>query len=140
MPKHAVSLALALILLTPAVAGAHHKRGPCQVHWQKPWVQHHDTRPVADLIRCAARRWSVPGGVSKALSVAACESGRRPDATNTPYLGVYQHASYYWPARASKFLRPRWGIRHGIFNARAQAIVSIRMAHSMGSWWPWSCA
>jgi hypothetical protein len=125
-------------LLSPP-ANAHHKSGPCAIHWQRPYYEHHDIRPVKRLIRCAVRHWPVIGGVRKALDVARCESGYRPDADGGSSEGVYQHVNTYWPGRAERFLRDRWHIGHSIWNARAQVIVTVRMVRS-GGWSPWSCA
>jgi len=91
---------------------------------------------VKQLIKCAAHRWDVPGGTRKALAVAACESGFRPDAYNPAgYAGVFQQAVRYWPMRAAHYGLPG----RSPFNARANVIVSIRMAAAVG-WGPWGCA
>jgi hypothetical protein len=91
---------------------------------------------VRRLIRCAERRWSVPGGASKAVAVARCESGLEPDAHSSGNAGVYQHATRYWPGRAAA-----WGFRGwSVYNGRANVIVTLRMVHRAG-WNPWSgCA
>lgn len=93
---------------------------------------------VEALIRCVAERWEVPGGPDKAVAVARCESGLNPRAVgpNDLYLGIYQQHREYWPARATQY-----GFEGvSAFNARANIIVSIRMA-SEGGWGPWSgCA
>jgi soluble lytic murein transglycosylase-like protein len=91
---------------------------------------------VKRLIRCAARRWHVSGGPSKALRVARCESGYDPSAYNpSGYLGIYQQAKWYWAGRAVRFGFPD----RSAFNGRANVIVSIRMAHASG-WGGWGCA
>jgi len=93
-------------------------------------------RQVRLLIRCAARHWGSPGGASKALDVARCESGLNTDAYNPGgYAGVYQQAVHYWPDRADK-----WGFPdRSVYNGRANIIVSIRMANSADSWGIWGC-
>lgn len=55
---------------------------------------------------------------------------------------MFQHRVAYWSARVLRFLRPAWfgGVRvPSPFNARANVIVAVRMAHS-GGWGPWACA
>jgi len=129
-------------LLAPVEAGAHHRRGPCALHWQRAWREDGDLRPVRRLIRCATRIWPVPGGARRALGIARCESGFRPDAYGWGNAGVFQHRVVYWPERALRWLRPAWfgGVRvPSPYNARANVIVAVRMAHS-GGWGPWACA
>ena len=93
---------------------------------------------VKQLIWCAARRWNSPGTPRQAIEVARCESNLNPHAYSSGgYAGLFQQASKYWPGRAD-----RWGQGgRSVFNARANVIVSIRMAHAYGSWGAWSgCA
>jgi hypothetical protein len=120
-------------------AQAHHREGPCAVHWWKAWTEHRDVGPIKDLIRCAAARWAVPGGAPKALDVAACESGFRPNTYWNGNAGVFQHRTRYWDGRYDDFTRSRWGLRPSVYNGRTNVIVSIRMAHRYG-WGAWSCA
>ena len=105
-------------------------------------------RKVAALIRCAVRRYSVPGGAATALRIARCESGEHlwPWAYSNGNAGVFQQRIAYWPGRARAYLRASWFpvhyadvVDHGWFRARANVLVSIRMAHA-GGWGPWSCA
>jgi hypothetical protein len=102
----------------------------CDYKWRE------STHQLKQLISCSAKRWDSPGGATKALSVAQCESGFNPDAYNpSGYAGVFQHAVRYWPGRADK-----WGFpEYGVFNGRANIIVAIRMAHAYG-WGAWGCA
>ena len=98
-------------------------------------------REIVWTITCAERKWPVSGGVSKALAVARCESGLRADASNGGrYLGVYQHAAVYWPARL-RSLAPSWdkALASSAFDGRSNVVIAMRMAHS-GGWGPWSCA
>jgi hypothetical protein len=100
------------------------------------WAQ----REVVQTIECAVARWPVAGGSDFAVQVAACESGLRADAWNpSGYAGVFQHAVRYWPQRIRN-LQPSWDkpLSRSVFNARANIVVAIRMAHV--SWGPWSCA
>jgi hypothetical protein len=106
------------------------RRTVCQYDWQRSAYQ------LRRLIRCAARRWNVPGGPDKAVAVARCESRFDPEAYNSGgYAGVYQQATKYWPTRARVY-----GFRdYSVYNGRANVIVSVRMAHR-GGWDPWACA
>jgi hypothetical protein len=140
------------LVLGAGPAEAHHQPGPCAVDWWGPWKRHHDVEPVRDLIRCAAHRWTVPGGATRAIAIFTCESRLRPNAIGGDNLGVAQHKDDYWPSRAWTYLRHRWfphkafpsaygtdDDRRLAFNARANVIVGIRYAHVDG-WGPWSCA
>ncbi|MEW6059711.1 MAG: hypothetical protein AB1551_06170 [Actinomycetota bacterium] len=105
----------------------------------------HETvvRRVSAIIRCAERRWPVPGGVEKALEVAECESSFAPWADDGHGdLGVYQISE--WRKRAREWLRPRMFPRWqrpfpGWANARANVLLGIRWAHVKG-WGAWTCA
>lgn len=104
----------------------------CDLDWRE------GTWHVKQLIRCAARRWNSPGTPRQAIRVARCESNLNPHAYSSGgYAGLFQQPSQYWPGRAG-----RWGQEgRSVFNARANVIVSIRMAHAYGSWGAWSgCA
>lgn len=96
-------------------------------------------RDVKATIRCAARRWHVPGGYPKARSVARCESGFNEHNSYAGHDGVYQHDRRYWPGRFRRFRVRGWRMHPSVFNARSNVVVSIRMAHA-GGWSPWSCA
>src|SRR2546426_7694607 len=69
----------------------------CNVDWRG------GPQKVRHLIRCTQRRWAVPGGASKALSVAKCESGFNPKASSGSSDGVFQQNRTYWPGRAKKW-------------------------------------
>ncbi len=101
----------------------------CDIDWRQ------GTSHIERLIRCAARRWDSPGTPAKAVEVARCESHLRPGAYNpNGYAGLFQQSTRYWPDRAH-----RWGQPHrSVFNARANIIVSVRMARSLGSWSAWA--
>lgn len=132
----------ATLVLGAAPSEAHHRPGPCardRHHWYRPWIEHHDVDPIKRIIRCAARRWTVPGGPTFALAVARCESGFRPDAYGNGNGGVYQHRLTYWPGRYDAYARDRWRLYPSVYNGRTNVIVSIRMAHRQG-WGAWSCA
>ena len=113
----------------PAAARTHVKDWVCDYQWRS------GPRQVKRMIRCAARRWTVSGGPSKAVSVARCESNFKPRAYSDGNAGIYQQRVRYWRSRARKY-----GLRGAsVYNARANVIVSVRMAHAQG-WGAWSCA
>jgi hypothetical protein len=113
----------------PASAGNRVQTSVCDYRWRDSTFQ------LKQLIRCAARRWAVPGGPDKAVDVARCESHLDAGAYGSGNAGVFQQAVVYWPARAQRF-----GFSGAsVFNGRANAMVSIRMAHA-GGWSAWSCA
>ncbi len=127
----AMALPLGLLPATTAPASAA-RRVPdsvCDIPWRR------GPRYVKRLIRCAARRWEVPGGPEKAIQVARCESGFDPFAYGNGNAGVFQQRLVYWPERARRFGVPGFSA----YNGRANVIVSVRMAHNVG-WAPWSCA
>lgn len=133
-PRHgalAVALAISMVLAlpqAPASAGLRVRTWVCDFRWRDSTFQ------IKQLIRCAARRWTVPGGPDKAIAVARCESHLDPSAYGSGNAGLFQQAVAYWPARARGF-----GFAGASpFNGRANAIVSIRMAHASG-WAAWSC-
>jgi len=100
----------------------------CDYDWRDGTFQ------LKQLIRCAARRWDSPGAPTKAVEVARCESHLDPDAYNSGgYAGLYQQATRYWPDRADRWGQPN----RSVYNARANIIVSIRMARALGSWSAW---
>ncbi|MCI0636103.1 MAG: hypothetical protein L0206_19630 [Actinobacteria bacterium] len=101
----------------------------CDIDWRQ------GTWHIKRLIRCAARRWDSPGTPTKAVEVARCESHLRPDAFNpNGYAGLFQQPIARWPERADRYGQPD----RSVFNARANIIVSVRMARALGSWSAWS--
>jgi len=122
-------------LLAQIPGGAQAQEVPkriCDHDWRE------GTWHVKQLIKCAARRWDSPGPPKKAIQVARCESRLNPRAYNSNgYAGLFQQATRYWPDRADRWGQPD----RSAFNARANIIVSIRMARSLGSWSAWAgCA
>lgn len=137
----------------------HH--GPCDAAWfkVKPSMGGEKVRHKMEaLIACAIKKWPVPGGLAKALDVAYCESGDNlwpwsfydEPGDGAPFgcAGVFQQNTKYWVARVHEFLKPQWFSKsewknlltqRGAYNARANVLVSIQMAHR-GGWGPWSCA
>ena len=77
----------------------------CQIEWRKgDWH-------VKQLIRCAAGRWSVPGGPDKALYVADRESQLEPERLQPQRgSGIFQHLRRVL-ARARRLLRVRRLVR-----------------------------
>jgi hypothetical protein len=132
----AAALAIAVLLALPGPAtaetdGVRHrvKDWVCDYRWRDSTYQ------LKQLIRCAARRWTVPGGPDKAVAVARCESGLDPGASGAGNAGVFQQRVVYWGARARAF-----GFAGAsVYDGRANVIVSIRMAHA-GGWDAWACA
>jgi hypothetical protein len=123
-------------------AAANHRPGPCSAdrfHWWKAWREDRNVEPIKRIIRCAVFKWPVPGGSAKALSVARCESGFRPNALGFGNGGVYQHRLPYWAGRYEALTLRRWHLWPSVYNGRTNVIVSIRMAHAQG-WGAWSCA
>ena len=95
------------------------------------------TWQLKQLIKCAARRWDSPGAADKAIEIARCESDLNPGAKNGSYAGLFQQATPYWPERSDRWGQPD----RSVYNARANVIVSIRMAASDRSWSAWAgCA
>jgi hypothetical protein len=137
--RRLIAAALTLSTLTAVAADDSHtaiakesriRRSLCRYDWRD------GRRQVKRLIRCSVRRWHVPGGASKAITVARKESGFRPRAYNPAgYKGIYQQSARYWRRRARQFGFPDWSA----FNGRANVMVSIQMAHR-GGWGPWSTA
>lgn len=113
--------------------------GPCPLMRDtNETIQHFSTR----VITCAAGAWTVPGGADRAICIAARESGLNPKASSPTgaYLGLYQHSATYWPSRYDEWTKVDWDLRRSAFNARTNAIVTIRMVHDIGRWvkagWP----
>lgn len=90
-------------------------------------------KSVRGMIIGLSRRYHL--AVSKALSVARCESRFRPRARSAHYGGVYQQAFRYWRDRARRFGHPG----ASIFDPYANIDVSLRMARAYG-WGHWGCA
>jgi hypothetical protein len=153
MKRRIVTTAIAASLLAGTMAGhqagatAQQRKSGTNAEWRSNECRYGGIdkggwtyREVRMTIECSVARWSVYGGLDKALSVAECESGLNAYASNGGnYLGVYQHSATYWPARQNS-LGPRWDkpIAESAFNGRSNVVVAIRMAHASG-WGAWSC-
>lgn len=93
------------------------------------------------LVNCVFHRFA-PGQVAMAFYVAYRESHYFPWASNGGhYLGIFQHCSGCWSARARDHLWRGWFARYlwpiSAFDPRANAIVTARMV-AEGGWGPWS--
>jgi hypothetical protein len=85
------------------------------------------------LVRSVASRYGVDPG--SAVTVARCESGLNPQASNGgSYLGLFQQSARYWAGRASHY---GFG-GASAYNARANASVSMGMVRD-GGWGAWEC-
>jgi hypothetical protein len=136
--RRALSAALIGALLVPGAiatigagtaSAAEVPKRVCDFDWRE------GTWHIKRLIRCAAFRWDSPGTPLDAVAVARCESGLRPDAYNhNGYAGLFQQATRYWAQRAERWGQPD----RSVFNARANVIVSVRMAAALGSWSAWA--
>jgi hypothetical protein len=126
-------LAVVAVPSAPAIAG---DQGPCP-------LEQRDQETVRQLskrfIRCAADRWSVPGGAEKAICIARVESDLDPEAVSGggEYLGLFQHDADAWPDRYEEWTRDSWGLDESALSGRTNAIVTIRMVDANG-WGPWS--
>lgn len=93
---------------------------------------------VHKTIHCAIEHF--PTSHATADYVADRESDYQHDAWNSSSgaCGVYQHLSRYWPGRVDAFngARPRWDLAGSCKDARANILVTMRMAHGDG-WGPW---
>lgn len=92
-----------------------------------------DQKTVRQMIRSLAIRYRLD--VAKAISVAECESGLNPKASNPPYAGVYQHSTRFWPKRAASYGHEG----ESVFDAYANVDVALQMARASG-WGAWGCA
>lgn len=92
-----------------------------------------DAKTVRQMIRSLATKYEVD--VAKAISVAECESGLNPKASNPPYAGVYQHSTRYWPKRAATYGHEG----ESVFDAFANVDVALQMARQSG-WGAWGCS
>jgi hypothetical protein len=96
---------------------------------------------VRSLIACEATLWNVPGGASRALAVARCESRFERAAFNptgcggSGCVGLFQQSLRYWRRRAAEYGYPG----RPATDPRANVVVSMRMAEERGTWsrdWP----
>jgi hypothetical protein len=137
-----VAVFLLVPAMNPALArGSSHPKtgeGPCPLErGSTETVQGFARR----LIRCAVKRWSVPGGAAKAICIADHESGLVPSATSPTglYRGLFQQSKNYWHGNFDSYTHHVWGLKGKALNGRSNAVVSIHMAHDPAvGWRPWS--
>jgi hypothetical protein len=96
-------------------------------------VAAHDQKSVRQMIRSLALRYRLDPGT--AISVAECESGLNPRASNPPYAGVYQHSTRFWEKRAATYGHAG----ESVFDAYANIDVALQMARASG-WGAWGCS
>jgi hypothetical protein len=92
-----------------------------------------DQKSVRQMIRSLAVRYRLD--VAKAISVAECESGLNPKASNPPYAGVYQHSTRFWEKRAASYGHAG----DSVFDPFANIDVALQMARASG-WGAWGCS
>lgn len=131
----AALLAVGIVLAAAPAASAGHANGPCDFHREDGVTVRQHSR---DQIRCAVRRWSVPGGSATALCIARRESGLLPWAESPDGLnkGLFQQHVDYWDGNYDTYTRRTWELSRRILSGRTNTVVSIRMAHEIG-WGPW---
>ena len=142
MRKSLLAAAVTVAVLVPSNAQAQDwRRETCRYQGltETTW----SLREVALTIRCAASKWSVPGGVREALYIARRESGLRATAANpsSSAAGVYQFVSGTWSSVKARWrdLMQRWSLHASVYNARANVLLAIRKAHADG-WGAWTTA
>ena len=134
-------LRVALVVLTAVpllvpFTGVARAAGPCDLSLNDGEAV---THRMVRIIRCASRRWAVPGGTEKAICIADRESGLDPKATS-PHrtnLGIYQHSAADWPDRYETWTRRVWHLDDSALVGRTNIIVAIRMVNASG-WGPWN--
>ncbi|HXF73699.1 MAG TPA: hypothetical protein VNO79_13955 [Actinomycetota bacterium] len=145
MHRRILTTVVAVALLAMAApAGAHHREGPCDIHWRDGGSEE-IRRDVRRLILCAWDRFRPGhGGPRRALEVARCESGFWPWAVGGSNLGVFQHQARYWPRRFELLvernpLRASWELSPSALDARTNVIVTALYVRRFG-WSAWACA
>ena len=152
MKRTLVSLVAGLVLLMATSSTANEREAPCKDYLIRPALgQQEVARRVTSLIGCAAARFDPPDSDEFAVCVARGESSLWPWAgTHGNYVGLFQHVRSAWESRARRWLKPEWAWQlrdhdpdtfPGPFDAWANTIVSVRMARSIGAWYPtWGAA
>lgn len=132
-----MTLFVGFVVSADASAHTHNPQRYCRTSNGNGW----SVRDVKQLIRCAARKWRVSGGIRKALSVARCESGFDEHNYYAGHYGVYQFLRSTFDSAIShmKKLIRRFNLHRNIWNARMNVIAAIKLVHG-GGWGPWSCA
>jgi len=135
-PRSLVTLLMVFLAAAAlaAPASANDLPGPCAIDRADQTVH----AWVKDLIRCAAKRWEVPGGAAKAICIAKAESGLNPKRASDDgaYLGLFQHSAEAWPDRYDAWTLKAWELDPRARNGRTNTIVTIRMVNANG-WGDW---
>jgi hypothetical protein len=97
-----------------------------------PWTQ---VGQREELVWCIAHAFDSPGSPRTAIAVGHCESGTDlQDAyAGDGYVGTFQHITSRWHARWVTWGK-RIGVKDAATNVLSQAVVSVRMARSLGTW------
>ena len=113
----------------------------CRYQWvDKAVWSEREERKTAE---CVVNKYGVVGGLSTLFRVGECESGWYRFASNDgDYLGIFQHAAAYWPARVISMMPDAWkvGPWWRWTNPRSQIVTTVRMVNGAGGWSAWSCA
>jgi len=97
-----------------------------------PWTHVSERAP---LIWCIAHAFDSPGSPRYAVAIGHCESGTDLQDVygGDGHVGTFQHITSSWFGRWRT-----WGARIGVpsspTNVLSQAVVSVRMAISNGTW------
>jgi len=97
-----------------------------------PWTRIGERQP---LIWCIAHTFDSPGSPRTAIAVGHCESGTDlQDAYGGDgHVGTLQHITSSWYGRWRTWGRVI-GVKDSPTNVLSQAVVSVRMARSLGTW------
>jgi len=121
---------VAVLLGSPPAVADHPRVDRCADH--HPWER---VTERAELVWCIAHVFDSPGAPRQAVATARCESGSDlQDAYGGDgHIGTFQHITSRWHDRWRT-----WGARIGVkdspTNVLSQAVVSVRMARSLGTW------
>lgn len=135
-------------LVAAAISIASFATPALSASWERPLkqackFQHEDGRDgwtvyeVKHTIRCAVKRWPVPGGLDRAMYIADRESNFQQFATNpSGCRGIYQWADGTWSSVLDDFPRLYALLDHNVYNARSNVMYAIRYGNLRG-WGPW---
>lgn len=129
---------------TPANATPDHQQEmrerQCRYQWLDggTWTDREERRTAI----CVVGKFGVIGGLDTLVRVGECESHWYRFASNGgDYLGIFQHAATYWPARVQSMMPDAWKVGPWTrwANPRSQIVTTVRMVNGSG-WGAWSCA
>lgn len=97
---------------------------------------------VKTTIRCAVRKWPVPGGVEGAFCIATKESGiaaKRDVNASSGAAGTFQISpdTFRIFAIHHEALFERWRLRVSVNNDRTNVVTGVKIAHEAG-WSSWT--